>query len=431
MSLFTFSNQIKESIIRNSKYSESNLLAIGWVGVIGFPLYYFIWNYLFPQPYESLTLRLIGCALFIPLVFLRYWPDFIKRLLPLYWLLVFIFALPYFFIFMTLMNNASSVWGMSTMAAIFLLFLLIDNWVLINIMFCIGALLGWLTYILFTGTVGVPVAFGEHIPVYLFTLIAGSIFSHKSELLRQERLRIMLSVGGNIAHELRTPLLGIKSGVTGLKSYLPKLVDSYKIAVNNRLDVPKIRKPHFRALETLTDRIESETIFSNSIIDILLMNSGNLNIDKQKFSRQSINGCVATAIERFPFQSPLDREKVHFVEGDDFYYFGSDLLCIHVIFNLIKNAMDSIHEAGKGEITIRTLKSTEGNRLIFTDTGKGIDASLLPQIFKQFFTTAAHGMGAGIGLSFCRHVMESFEGKITAKSEPEKFTEITMVFKEL
>ena len=44
-------------------YAEPNISLIGLMSVIGFPLYYFIWNNLFPQQYENLYLRLIAMFL--------------------------------------------------------------------------------------------------------------------------------------------------------------------------------------------------------------------------------------------------------------------------------------------------------------------------------------------------------------------------------
>jgi two-component system CAI-1 autoinducer sensor kinase/phosphatase CqsS len=400
------------------------------VGFIGFPLYYVIWEYLFPQPYENLLLRLIGCALFLPFVLIKYWPAGIKPLLPFYWLIACTYALPFFFTFMTLMNDASPVWGMSTMAAILLLFFMIYDWRLINLIFFIGAAFACLGYKMTTDAVALPYDYLEQVPIYLFTIVAGSICSYELELSRQERLRMIQSIGSGIAHELRTPLLGIKGGVAGLRNYLPKLIAAYKIAAEHELEIPKIRKSHFNALASLIDRIDAETVFSNSIIDILLMNSGNVNIDRSKFSECSINMCISTALDRYPFQSPIEREKIHFIQGEDFSFFGSDILFVHVIFNLIKNALAAIHDAGKGEITIRTCKNGNTNEAIFTDTGKGIEAAVSPYIFNQFYTTSPHGKGAGIGLSFCRYAIESFGGKISVKSDPGKFTEFTIAFTE-
>jgi len=44
------------------------------------------------------------------------------------------------------------------------------------------------------------------------------------------------------------------------------------------------------------------------------------------------------------------------------------------------------------------------------DTGNGISVANLNRIFKPMFTTKAHGMG--MGLSICKSIIESHDGKI-------------------
>jgi two-component system CAI-1 autoinducer sensor kinase/phosphatase CqsS len=55
-------------------------------------------------------------------------------------------------------------------------------------------------------------------------------------------------------------------------------------------------------------------------------------------------------------------------------------------------------------------------RIIVADEGMGIDAALLPQIFKPFFSSN-RGTGHGLGLAFCQQVVQSAGGNIHVKSE--------------
>jgi two-component system CAI-1 autoinducer sensor kinase/phosphatase CqsS len=55
-------------------------------------------------------------------------------------------------------------------------------------------------------------------------------------------------------------------------------------------------------------------------------------------------------------------------------------------------------------------------RIAVTDQGMGIDAALLPHIFKPFFSNN-RGTGHGLGLAFCRQVVDSAGGSIHVKSE--------------
>lgn len=107
------------------QYAEPNLTLIGWMGLLGFPAYYYIWEYLFPQPYENLWLRLFCSVLFAGIIFRHHVPKRLQVYLPVYYLITVGFCLPFFFGYMMLMNNWSTIWAMSFMASIFLHILLV------------------------------------------------------------------------------------------------------------------------------------------------------------------------------------------------------------------------------------------------------------------------------------------------------------------
>ncbi len=417
------------AIGNSAQLSQKNYKLVGFIGLVGFPLYYVIWAYLFPQPYESLFFRLLGAVLFLALVLIERWPNSLKPYLMVYWLVAVTYGLPFFFTYMLLMNGASTVWGMSCMAAILFLFLVIDSWLLILLIFFVGSSLGWLTYMVMSGVMLPPHGYFEQLPIYLFSLLSGTIFIHRKDLLRRERERVMRAIGSSMAHELRTPLQSIQSGVAGLHRYLPALLSGYKMAKEARQEVPKIRNAHLDAMGSVLKRIENEIAYSHSIIDMLLVNSGKLNIDNSRFSEISVRSSTELALRRYPFSSEEERGMVRLLSGGDFTFLGSDVIYSHVIFNLVKNALWFIRKAGKGDITIRIVADNERNCVIFRDTGAGILPEVLPYIFEQFFSTRDAGRGAGLGLPFCKMAMESFGGTIAVRTELGNFTEFHLCFR--
>ena len=58
----------------------------------------------------------------------------------------------------------------------------------------------------------------------------------------------------------------------------------------------------------------------------------------------------------------------------------------------------------------------ERGRIVVSDDGMGIEAALLPQIFKPFFSSN-RGTGHGLGLAFCQQVAQSAGGSIHVKSD--------------
>jgi signal transduction histidine kinase len=86
-----------------------------------------------------------------------------------------------------------------------------------------------------------------------------------------------------------------------------------------------------------------------------------------------------------------------------------------VFMNLLVNAAQAIDE--KGTITIRTGSSGEEVWVEIVDTGKGIPAEVLPQIFNPFFTTKPVGKGTGLGLSVSYSIVKNHSGRIEVESK--------------
>lgn len=416
-----------EPALRNVAYIERRLTAFAMLAIVTFPLYYYVWSSVFPQHYESLTLRLIGSALFVPMLFSRYWPDWMRRWLPYYWYFALLYSLPFFFTFMLLKNHGADVWIGSALVAVFVMILLLD-WVTLIGQFLLGSGLAFLIFAI-DGTESLP-AFErwDYVAIAAFAVVAGAVANYDSERIRVEQERAMLATAGSIAHELRTPLLGIRAGATGLANYIPTLIEAYRLAREHGLPVEPIRAAHLDNLKGVLERIDSEARHSNAIIDILLVNSGTSGGMTQALEPCSIKACVETALRRYPFSEP-ERALVTWVNDDDFNFRGVELLTVHVIFNLIKNALRHIARTGKGAITLR-IEAAGKHRLIVRDSGGGIQPEILPHIFQRFYTSTGDDgvLGAGIGLAFCRDVMGFFGGSISCNSVFGEFSEFTLEF---
>jgi PAS domain S-box-containing protein len=85
-----------------------------------------------------------------------------------------------------------------------------------------------------------------------------------------------------------------------------------------------------------------------------------------------------------------------------------------VLMNLMLNAIEAMHDA-KGDLTI-TSQSTDAGHLAISvsDTGVGIPADKIDQIFDTFFTTKPQGTGMGLAIS--RSIVESHGGRLWATS---------------
>jgi signal transduction histidine kinase len=88
-----------------------------------------------------------------------------------------------------------------------------------------------------------------------------------------------------------------------------------------------------------------------------------------------------------------------------------------VVLNLIINAMDAISgvQVGKREIGVMTSRSGAYAEIRISDTGPGMAAADLKNVFNPFFTTKPQGMG--MGLAIVRTIVEAHHGQISAENQ--------------
>ena len=86
-----------------------------------------------------------------------------------------------------------------------------------------------------------------------------------------------------------------------------------------------------------------------------------------------------------------------------------------VLMNLMVNGIEAMGEAG-GELIIRTTAAESGLAVSVSDTGVGIPADKMEQIFSAFITSKEAGTGMGLAIS--RTIVESHDGKLWAEANP-------------
>ncbi len=85
-----------------------------------------------------------------------------------------------------------------------------------------------------------------------------------------------------------------------------------------------------------------------------------------------------------------------------------------VVLNLVVNALDSMDEGGALTVTLRQRDGMA--EMEFADTGCGMSAETLENIFEPFFTRSRTGKGTGLGLSISHRVISQHGGEIDAFS---------------
>jgi signal transduction histidine kinase len=147
----------------------------------------------------------------------------------------------------------------------------------------------------------------------------------------------------------------------------------------------------------------------------------------EDFKICSISKNIEEVLEQYPFKTG-ERNLIIIEAVKDFKYRGSAILTTHIFYNLIRNSLRAIVNAGKGEIIIKLEFNEKFNRLIFRDTASGIKKEFLPKIFKLFASQTTEQGGTGVGLAYCMEIMQAYGGGITCDSIAGEYTEFVLNF---
>lgn len=397
---------------------------IAMIGIVAFPIYGLIWSYVFPQPYENWTLRLIGAVLCAGLLTDQLWRGPWRRAFLLYCYFALMLCLPAFFTFMLLMNDANPVWLMSLMAAILFVLLLYDVFNAF-IVTTLGSLVGLAAFWATDGLQPVPVAYVASLPIYLFSIAAFLFLSYGERRVAQEQLQAASLLASKIAHEMRTPLLGVSLDTERLRLDFEELARIVEWAQAHGWPGPKVDERALRQMDAALIRIGKHTMNANLVIDMLLTTVTQNRFDDNALTIVSLTDVVEEALERFHFQDD-ERGRVRLHLEAPALVRGPEVLLVHVVFNLLKNSLRAISARDDGLIEIFITEDANRSYLRCRDNGRGIDRDVLPLIFMPFVTGGRFMHGTGVGLPFCKFVVEGIGGTISCVSSPTNGTEFVL-----
>jgi len=120
-----------------------------------------------------------------------------------------------------------------------------------------------------------------------------------------------------------------------------------------------------------------------------------------------------------------DKITVNLEISEDLTVWAVPVQIQQVLMNLILNAREAMLPAG-GVLTIKARDSTDAVQIEVVDTGCGIEPANLKKIFEPFFTAKANQqslsqhLSSGLGLAFCKQIIDAHGGYIFVESGPEK-----------
>jgi signal transduction histidine kinase len=98
------------------------------------------------------------------------------------------------------------------------------------------------------------------------------------------------------------------------------------------------------------------------------------------------------------------------LKGDHSMILADRVQLYQVLMNLMLNGIEAMKEKG-GMLTVKSQMGEDGQiEVSIKDTGPGLPAGKVDQIFDAFFTTKPQG--SGMGLAICKSIIESHGGRI-------------------
>ena len=108
------------------------------------------------------------------------------------------------------------------------------------------------------------------------------------------------------------------------------------------------------------------------------------------------------------------------LSSDPLLTHGDRIQLQQVLLNLVVNALDAMKEtSGRSRrLVVRTQSAGRSAEVSVQDSGAGVPADKLEQVFEPFITTKPHGLG--LGLSICRSIIQAHGGHIGCRNAPSR-----------
>lgn len=385
--------------------SPLRMKGLGLFTLLGHPLFYFLWAVWLPQPYESLWLRIIAALLGCFLISGRISNKPSSDLAAFVFSAVSWFELPFVFSWFYWCNGGNPVWLASVCSMIFIYYFVTD-WRIASVGLALGGLLTWALFRLVGPETAAMSASQTPVNavVIAFSVSISTLLGVSAANLRRQQLNNTLATIGIMAHELRTPL-----------STAALLGDAIQLELERQPDNP--RASH---LNRLAARLHALVRNMNRQIDTQIANAKLLELPRQN-EVVAAGWLVREAVSNYPYLTQRQRDCVTVTVRQDFAFRSSATQFSQVLDNLIKNGLYSLMAADSAypsdALHLEVATSESRGQIIVRDRGTGIEPTLLPRIFKPFFSSNK-GTGHGLGLAFCQQVVEGAGGRIQAASDP-------------
>jgi len=235
-----------------------------------------------------------------------------------------------------------------------------------------------------------------------FNSMIDQLKGQQEKLLISERHEAWEHVARKLAHEIKNPLTPIQLTIDNLKSKYGKFIDN--------LDKDKYDKN----LNTILTQIKQIENLVNEFSDFARM-------PKPMLRNNDLIHIIKTNIDLLNKMDESININVVFSKNDNLKLFCDNEQISRVIFNLIKNSIESIQEKAlkignfNKKINIEIKSITNYITITIFDNGIGLPSNIKKELIKPYYTTKTKG--SGLGLSIVNKIINDHNGTIDFNSD--------------
>jgi len=418
---------LNERALDNTYKARPHFYLLGLFLLILYPGFYFFNQYVaHPTGYDSLPMRMSVAVCGVLLLVEPYWPALLKKHTPFILHAILLYAFPFFFSYMLVLNADSTIWQINELIGLILLAFFVD-WVTYLLLALTGIVAAWycahLFHISLQDLSHLPGTFLSYAPLLVYFLLfarqqrsiaeesadfyqAMKLANHdleqrvaKSHLLLEESQSIKETILNNMSHEIRTPAHGI---ITITDALLEGAFDP---------------KQHTYLLQQLRQNVQRLYRFMSHLLDLSACWGKTMQLNEAPHCLYPLaHEVIVAACSMYPERVIMEEITPALQE--------TAILCDpERIRQLYTNVLSNALNFAPKELPIKvrffstTLHDQPAIGCDVIDQGVGIPDSEHAHIFEPFVEssrTKTKAGGRGLGLAVCKKIVEAHQGSIVS-----------------
>jgi len=237
------------------------------------------------------------------------------------------------------------------------------------------------------------------------TSLANALGQDDSQLAAAEKRDLLARLLKRLAHEIRNPLSSLDIHVQLLQEDVAGLPPETQKSLNSRLEI-----------------IHGELHRLDGIVERFLKLAGPSGLDLQPVEMPKL---IAHVCDLLRVEASTRQIEIAAHSEDALPAVKADPIRLtQALMNLVINAVQAVGQNGRVEVTAARSANADAVQVRVQDTGPGIPADKLTEIFDPYYSTKPEG--SGLGLWIAQQITVAHGGSLVATNGPDRGAVFTL-----